>query len=91
MMAMMNFQQFNSGFKGVNARSYSRQCRVYMEQQGPKKQNLDEIDRLVYESFVNERKQYLFIHEIELKRRNLSRTHGLNDTYNEMDNEEKCR
>lgn len=75
-----SFSTVQQRFKRVKDRSYIRRFRMYIEKQGTKRQKLDKIDRFVYESFNNRRKEFLSVHDIDLKRWALSKAHELGDT-----------
>ncbi|CAF4170822.1 unnamed protein product [Rotaria sordida] len=63
----------------VKNRKYIERFRKYLKSGGTKQQKLDEIDQYTYEKFVKTRAEFLFVHDIHLKRWALQKAREIND------------
>jgi hypothetical protein len=74
-----SWSSFQNHFRRVKNRSYIGRFHSYLQNQGTKIQKYREIDSFVYQSFGKARSEFLFIHDIDLKRWGLQKARELGD------------
>ncbi|CAF3433201.1 unnamed protein product [Rotaria sp. Silwood2] len=74
-----SWKTFQHHFRKVTNRKYVERFRKYLESGGTKQQKLDEIDQYTYEKFEKASSEFLFIHDIHLKKWALQKAREIND------------
>ena len=65
-------------YRSIPDQSYISRFRKYLNQQGTKRQKTQNIDNIVYKSFLNAREQYLPIHDFDIQRWALKAARDMN-------------
>ena len=55
-------------YRSISDQNYISRFRKYLAQQGTKRQKTQNVDKIVYNKFLNAREQYLPIHDIDIQR-----------------------
>lgn len=74
-----SWKTFQHHFRNVKNRKYIERFRKYLENGGTKHQKLDEIDHYTYEKFEKARSEFLFVHDVDLKRWALQKAREIDD------------
>jgi hypothetical protein len=82
-----SWKAFQHRFRKVKNRKYIERFRKYLESGGTKQEKLDEIDQFTYNKFEKARSEFLFVHDVDLKRWALQKAREIDDkTFKASDN-----
>ncbi len=63
-----HLKTFKHRYRSILDQVHVTRFRIYLAQQGTKRQKTQNLDRIVYKMFLNAREQYLPIHDIDIHR-----------------------